>query len=231
MFSDTQTKSLINSDPHVFEPCPAEFLLARVRLTRLRVSLTDRNFHQDYGNVTSNVQVIFDTIWLFDLDRFIEQQFGTEDLEVQAEARIMGRVYAVAIRLYGILTLPRPSVAAWAVSSPDVRRSFPLIPGCSLYESLRRQHRDELLGTMREHWGSVRLHKWFAWPLIVAGVAVVDDAVEHREFVDKSLFSIWRITEIHTSFIAVLEKLRIFWSSGRIGWEDCFDEPIPYGIW
>lgn len=190
MFFDMETRSLINSDPHVFEPCPAEFHLARVRLTRLRVSLADRNFPQDYDNVTSNVQVIFDRIWLFDLDRYIEQQFGKKDLEVQAQARIMGRVYAVATRLYGILTLPRSSTAAWAVSSPEVRSSFPLIPGYILHESLGRQHRDELLGTMREHWGSVRLHKWLAWPLIVAGVVVVDGAVDHKEFVDKSLFSI-----------------------------------------
>lgn len=229
-FTDEEIRTLIAFDPNKVEPCPVEFHLARVRITRLRVALVCTKLSPEHASVAAQVQETFDTLFLFDLGKWVEQRYGDKGDEVRRQARIMGRIYAVAIRLYGILTLPPSATAAWAASSSPIESSYPASPGCSVYESLCRQHRDELLGLLRKWSGKGRLKVWLAWPLIVAGVAVADDAVENQLYIDASLLAIWRVPDVSNSSITALEKLRVFWLSGKTGWEDCFDEPIPSAV-
>lgn len=229
-FTDEEIRTLIAFDPNKVEPCPVEFHLARVRITRLRVALSCTKLSPEHASVAAQVQETFDTLLLFDMGEWVEERYGDKGDEVRRQARIMGRIYAVAIRLYGILTLPPSATAAWAASSSLIESSYPASPGCSVYENLRRQHRDELLGLLRKWSGKGRLKVWLAWPLIVAGVAVADDAVENQLYIDASLLAIWRVPDVSNSSITALEKLRVFWLAGKTGWEDCFDEPIPSAV-
>ena len=228
-FTDDEIRTLIDFDPFKVEPCPVEFHLAKVYITRLRVSLAQR-MPPDIDSVTFKVQQIFNSIWNFDLRAWIKEKFGDKDEQVQHQTRIIGLMYALAIRLYGILTLPEPAIAAWAVSSPKIRKAYPAIPGCDPYETLRRRHREGLLEMLREQWDQVKLKKWLAWPLTVVGVAVADDTIENQTFVDESLLAVWKVPDVPNSSITGLEKLRVFWASGKMGWEECFDEPIPSAI-
>lgn len=228
-FTDKEIRTLIDFDPYKLDPCPVEFHLAKVHITRLRVSLA-RGLPPNDVSVVLKVQQIFDSIWLFDLRSWLKDKCGDKDEEQQHQAHIISLIHALAIRLYGILTLPEPAVARWLKASSQVRSAYPAIQGCSSYEILRRRHREQLLGMLREHWNQVKLKKWLAWPLTVVGVAVVDDTVENKVFVDQSLLAVWKIPDVPNSSITGLQKLRTFWLSGKTGWEDCFDEPIPSSI-
>ena len=231
IFTDQEIRTLINFDPYKLEPCPIEFHLAKVHITRLRVSLAQGlPALNDVSVVASKVRQIFDNLWSLDLRYWLKDKFGDKDEEHQLQAHIIALIHAVAIRLYGILTLPKPAVATWLKSSPQVRSAYPAIPGCSPYEILRRRHREQLLEMLRQHWDQVKQKKWLAWPLTVVGVAVVDDTIANKAFVDQSLLAVWKIPDVPNSSITGLEKLRIFWQSGKMGWEDCFDEPIPSSI-
>lgn len=231
-FTDDEIRTLIAFDPSKVEPCPVEFHLARVRITRLRVALARSKLSPEHASVAAQVQEIFDTLLLFDSSKWVKERSGDQSDEAQHQARIMAHIYAVAIRLYGILTLPPSVTAVWAASSSRIESSYPAAPGCGRrpYESLRRRHRDELLDLLRAWSGTGRLKVWLAWPLMVAGVAVADDAVENQMYIDASLLAIWRVPDVSNSSITALEKLRVFWLSGKTGWEDCFDEPIPSAV-
>ncbi|KAJ3493885.1 hypothetical protein NLG97_g4444 [Lecanicillium saksenae] len=229
-FSDDDIRTLIAFDSAIVEPCPADFHLARVRITRLRVDLAWGKTSSSMAGAVRKVQEIFDALWRFNLDEWVAEEFRDKGEDLKEQAQLMGPIYAVAIRLYGILTLPELAITAWASSSPDIVSAHPIIPGCSIYETIRRQHRDQLLRMLRQAWDEARLKKWLAWPLVVLGVALAHDTSRNRRFVEESLWAIWKIPYVSTASIAALEKLRIFWLAGKTGWEECFDEPVPFSI-
>ncbi|KAJ6784778.1 hypothetical protein PWT90_05738 [Aphanocladium album] len=228
-FTDEEIRALIDFDTAAFEPCPIEFHLARVRITRLRAYFARGTQLPVNPRMRYQLQDILDAVWLFDVRGWIEEKFHDKDDEKQKQAATMARIYAVAIRLYGILTLPQSDVVAWAGSSAEIGNRYPTERCYNHYKSVRKGHRDELLGMLREHWDSIKWKMWLQWPLTVLGVAVADGTAGEKEFIDESLFAVWRDTTVHVSSIAALEKLRAFWLSGKTAWEDCFDEPIPPG--
>ncbi|KAJ6779757.1 hypothetical protein PWT90_06289 [Aphanocladium album] len=229
-FSDDEIRTLIAFDPALVEPCPVDFHLARVRITRLRVALAWDRKASAIASAVRRTRDVFDSIWHFDLDRWVDEEFRTKSTALKDQAQVMGPLYALAIRLYGILTLPDAAITAWVSSSAEIEKAHPVIPGCSVYESVRRQHRDGLLRMLRELWDKARLKKWLGWPLVVLGVALAHDTSRNKNFVEESLWAIWAIPDIPSSSIAALEKLRVFWLSGKTEWEECFDEPIPFAI-
>ncbi|TQV95489.1 DUF300 domain-containing protein [Cordyceps javanica] len=234
-FTDEEIRTLIDFDPSKVEPCPVEFHLARVRITRLRVALAGPRSPPEHAVVDAKVKAILDMLWNADLDGWVRDQYGDKSEALQDKARSLAPIYAVAIRLYGILTLPPSAVSAWAGSTAEARRRYPAVPGGGgggggVYEGLRRGHRDELLQMLREGWATITRKMWLAWPLTVVGVAVADDHAANRVFVDRCLLAIWRMPDVSNSSITALEKLRVFWLSGKTGWEDCFDEPIPSAV-
>lgn len=228
-FTDEDIEALMKFDPTQVEPCPVVFHLARVHITRLRFTLSEYKTSQEQINLALKVLEIFDRICLFELEPWIKEKFGDKDQEKQDYARIMARIYAVAIRLYGILTLPRSAVIAWVASSADIRSAYPILPDLGIYESLRVHHREGLLQMLRKQWDGDKLKHWLGWPFLVLGVAVADD-VENQRFVNNSLLEIWKIPSVTNSFISVLDKLRVFWASGSTEWDDCFDEPVPSAV-
>lgn len=230
-FTDDEIRVLVAFDPARVEPCPVDFLIARVHISRLRASLARNTRPAALAGAALQVQEIFDTISHFDLDAWLDTQFRDKRVELQEQARLMGPIYAVAIRLYGILTLPPSTISFWAAAaSPTVAKTYPLMAGCSMYESLRRQHRDELLRMLRECWDKARLKRWLYWPFLVLGVALAGDTHRNKQFVEQSLLVIWKTPDIFNASISALEKLRIFWMSSKTEWEECYDEPIPSAV-
>ncbi|OAA37971.1 C6 finger domain protein [Beauveria brongniartii RCEF 3172] len=130
----------------------------------------------------------------------------------------IGRLFQLATRLYGLLSLPAsmaaPPPPLLAATSPDVA-------------SLRISQRTELLACLRDTWPALPATTNMSWPLLVAGVAAADGLAEDREFVARCLDETWRSPLGDVAPLLVLEKLRAFWKSGKRGWEDCFDEPTP----
>lgn len=192
-----------------------------VHITRLRVSVAD-NRQLPRASLALKVQDMFNTTWHFDPDEWAESDSWHGEVEV---GRVYGRVFPIAIRLYGILTLPASALIAWATSSAEIKLAHATLTGHSIVESLRIQHREELLALLRKNWGAVKYKPALVWPLLVAGVAVVDGAAEDRQFVEDCLDTILAMPITACSFITVVDKLRAFWRSGNTEWEDCWDEP------
>ncbi|OAQ96738.1 hypothetical protein LLEC1_07600 [Akanthomyces lecanii] len=129
---------------------------------------------------------------------------------------ILARIYQVAVLLYGILTLPSATSAAWAVATTTPQPGpLKLRP----YDGLRVSKRQELLKLLRQ--------TALCWPLVVAGVALADGDAADKKFVDDSLLTIWMTPNTWAAPFVCRTKLLVFWRSGSMAWEDCFDEPVP----
>lgn len=174
------------------------------------------------ASLALKVQDMFDTTWRFSADEWAGSESWRGEVEV---GRVYGRVFPIAIRLYGIQTLPASALAAWAASSPEIETAYATLAGSSIADSLRVQHREELLALLRKNWAAVKYKPALVWPLLVAGVAAVDGEAEDRQFVEDCLETVLAMPITACSFITVVDKLRAFWRSGKTEWEDCWDEP------
>ncbi|KAM3449040.1 hypothetical protein MY3296_007238 [Beauveria thailandica] len=219
-FTDDELRAALSNA--CFAPCPAALYPLLVHITRLRVSVAN-NRPPRKANLALAVQDIFDTTWRFDADAWAESKSWQGEADI---GRVMGRIFPVAIRLYGILTLPEAPLVVWAASSADIATAYARLPGRSVLDSLRIRHREELLLLMRRIWDMVKYKTSLVWPLLVAGVASADGTAKDREFVEGCLEAILAMPITACSFITVMEKLRVFWASGKTEWEDCWDEPI-----
>ncbi|KAM3485205.1 hypothetical protein MY8738_001453 [Beauveria namnaoensis] len=219
-FTDDELRAALSNA--CFAPCPAALYPLLVHITRLRVSVVN-NRPPRKANLALAVQDIFNTTWRFDADAWAESKSWQGEVDI---GRVMGRVFPLAIRLYGILTLPEASLVAWAASSADIATAYARLPGRSVLDSLRIQHREELLSLMRSSWYLLKYKTSLVWPLLVAGVAAADSTAKDREFIEGCLEAILAMPITACSFITVVDKLRAFWASGKTEWEDCWDEPI-----
>lgn len=133
---------------------------------------------------------------------------------------LIARIYKTAVLLYGVLTLPPAASHPWAVTQPRV-------PGLGALDSIRVSKRDELNKLLRQSWGKAPYQTALCWPLVVAGVALVDGDPLDQTFVSECLFDIWMNPNTFASPLECRRKLLEFWRSGKTRWEDCFNEPVP----
>lgn len=207
-------------------PCPTDFLITIVRITSLRgiVARAGGSYETEQKRLppaektSQQVMDMFNAMKVFDIHEWAKNQVAQYPDVTPA----LVKLFVVAIRLYGILTLPRSAILPWATSEAAL---YPTIPGLDIHPSVRAWHRKELLAQLRVMWETVTYKCGLAWPLIVVGVAAAEGSAEDRAFIDECLFSIWKQPHTAAGFISSLEKLRVFWESGRTEWEDCFDEP------
>ncbi|XWW92753.1 hypothetical protein V2A60_000679 [Cordyceps javanica] len=233
-YTDQQLASVLNAAYSTSMQCPTELYLAMVHISRLRATLAAAAAgpggpkHGDRGGkgeaaaatvvIERRVRRIFDSIARFSAQDWADKpEFGDTMDAVAA----VGRIFAVAVRLYGIMTLPPSAVVAsmragGGSSASDLER----------HDALRISQGRALLALVRRFWGRLSHTTSLCWPLIVAGVALAGGSPEDQNFVERSLLSIWRLPNTSACFILAIQKLRPFWNSGKTGWEDCFDTPI-----
>ncbi|OAA62346.1 DUF300 domain protein [Cordyceps fumosorosea ARSEF 2679] len=220
-FTDAELKASLSNA--CFAPCPLELYPLLVHITRLRVAVAHRQQPPGGARLARKVQGIFDATWRFDPGAWAESDAWRGEVDT---GRLMGRLFPVAVRLYGIQTLPRSAVVAWADSAADVRAAYEPLPGRNALDSLRIRHRGEILALIRKHWDTLQYKTSLVWPLLVAGVAAADGAPEDREYIEDCLEAILAMPITACSFITVIDKLRAFWRSGKTEWEECWDEPV-----
>ncbi|KAM3511839.1 hypothetical protein MY11210_004530 [Beauveria gryllotalpidicola] len=218
-YADHQLVSILESAYSTSMQCPTELYIAMVHISRLRAALARKDGKLDRTVVEQQVRCIFASIARFDADDWAA---GPEFKDKRDTVAKVGRIYAIAVRLYGIMTLP-PSAVAWCVT-PTSGLEGQQQP--ATHSTLRSHQRDELLALTRRSWGQLRHTTSLCWPLIVAGVALADGSAEDQDFIEKSLLSIWSLPNTSACFITAIRKLRPFWDSGKTGWEDCFDTPL-----
>lgn len=198
-------------------PCPAPLLVVVKNLTQLRNQVAEGTCRK--LALDKAVQDQFDNASAFDADGWAKEI----EFEVETVAFSFAQIFQVAVQLYGILSLPPRPIAAWAEAS-----SYPRLPGMSTYDSVCVSHRRKLLELLYPYRGRFRSVLALSWPLVVAGASLAGDgSVEDRNFIEESLLRIWQNPVSKCGPILCLEKLRIFWESGKTAWDDCFDEPTP----
>ncbi|KAJ3492580.1 hypothetical protein NLG97_g5289 [Lecanicillium saksenae] len=223
-FSDEHFKTTLGFTFEAGLPCPVDFQIAIVHINRMRAACAKfamRPTPESQAAMARKVSEMFEKLQDADLDEWSQGVDWTHDKE---KLKLAARIFLVAVRLYGILTLPSPVVMPWVASSAQAQSK---IPGMSAYETVRLQHHQELMALLREDWETIEYQGSIAWPLIVAGVASAKGPAEDCGFIDHCLGTIWRKPSAAATFLLALQKLRDFWRSGKTGWEDCFDEPTP----
>ncbi|OAA69829.1 C6 zinc finger domain protein [Cordyceps fumosorosea ARSEF 2679] len=189
-------------------PCPTELFLEMMRITKLRrLAMTSRNY---FDAITPALDAILARIHAFDPETW-DEPYHVPD---QPEFLLMARVFKCSIALYANLSLPPPT----SQSTPEVLKSW---------ASRRIALREELLQLMRESFAILPSKAALCWPVAVAGVAVADGSEEDKVFIVSTFQTeqdkvpeCWYVPKFY------IEKLRGFWASGKLGWEDCWDEPF-----
>ncbi|OAA63786.1 endothiapepsin precursor [Cordyceps fumosorosea ARSEF 2679] len=87
----------------------------------------------------------------------------------------------------------------------------------------------KLTGILREVCGTIDYEDRVAlrWPAVVAGVALAEGGEDDRALVVEILTSM-KSQLPNWGALWCLDKLKVFWESGKTEWEDCFDEPVSY---
>lgn len=189
-----------------------------VQINRLRLHAATRATTK--AAFVARVRELFDAIDGFDLQAWSKgRSFANEAITLS-----LGHVFLVAVRLYAIMTLCRSELI-----SSHIVGSHSGTPGLSAgtQDAVRQAETRELMKLLRQLWPSMKYIPALQWPLIVAGVGTTGLRGPDQEFIDQCLLSIWHYPLNDTNIFRCLEKLRAFWASGKTGWEDCFDEPIP----
>lgn len=221
-FTDDELAAVISYDDSVTMTCPTEFKLIIHHITRLRQSFASTDTDSIVQDAaTTTLASKLNRTHSFDVEKWAAARYAQKTSMVIP----LSNIFAVAIRLYAILSLPENAIAAWLRTAPQISLSYPKIDGLSVHESLRIGHRDELLHRIHDIWDSLIGKLDVAWPLIVAGVASTDTPAREQDFITDALMEIWMLPASAASFILAKEKLQAFWRSGGSGWEDCFDEP------
>ncbi|EGX93633.1 C6 zinc finger domain protein [Cordyceps militaris CM01] len=221
-YTDDQIVSVLECAYSTSMQCPTELYLALVHISRLRAKLAQRDTKPDKSSIEQKVRHILDSVSRFDADDWATKPMFRDQIDTVA---IAGRIFAIAVRLYGILTLPPSAVAAWSVASELSQPTSASAPA-AVYDALRISQRRELLALARQSWGRLKHTTSLCWPLVVAGVAFADGAAADQDFIETSLLSIWSLPNTSACFILTIRALRRFWTSGKTGWEDCFDQPL-----
>ncbi|KAI1295301.1 fungal-specific transcription factor domain-containing protein [Xylaria venustula] len=127
-----------------------------------------------------------------------------------ANWHLVGRIHQSATALYCILSLQ----SALLLPNP---------PTATLQQTVHT-HYERLLLDLKEGHKQSNFKNCFFWPLVVAGVAAVRGTAFERAFVADTL----RENVAHMGCampILARRVLEAFWSSGKTGWDECFDQP------
>ncbi|KAJ3494912.1 hypothetical protein NLG97_g3767 [Lecanicillium saksenae] len=203
--------------------CHVDLLITVINITRWRVSAAKGgDFH---ALQQAKMQTMLDETWHFDIAKWAEDKFPADQV---ADGLILAPISAAAVRLYGILVLPKTAIATWASCSAQARAIYPKLPvrGPNTYDNIRSAQLEELMRLLQQAAPEYGLRTALAWPLAVVGVAVASSMAEDQIFVAKMMQSISEHPSTLCTYRMVLEKMHSFWASGKTEWEDCFDEPV-----
>ncbi|KAJ3496942.1 hypothetical protein NLG97_g2285 [Lecanicillium saksenae] len=196
---------------------PTALFISCIRLTQLRGRVAD-------GTITDFALKLATRDLLNNISTFDAGEWGCNMKAIAgSRASSFARIFQVSTRLYGILSLPSSAIVSWSTASV-----CPQLPHLGAYQSVRVINRQTLLELLYQYRGAFARDIHLTWPLVVAGVSLAGDgSVEDRNFIAESLLAIWSNPLARRSPLLCLEKLRIFWASGKTAWDDCFDEPTP----
>lgn len=217
-------------------PCPTHLFLDIIRINRLRTQATAGVSYKDV--IYSHARDIFASIESFSPENWTEPYSVPE----KPEMTLVANIFKTAVALYGILSLPPPPppppprsrslpppTSTTGVSVPVVSDGawpqHPKPPTMLSCEKSRLAFRQKLMREVCEATENKAIKIYLAWPLAVLGAALFDGSASDRTTVEQCLLKIRVPPQTYCGPTTSLTKLRAFWTSGKRGWEDCFDEP------
>lgn len=205
-------------------PCPTEMFVALIHLTHLRTQAFTGELTE--AAMTAQVNLILNTVSTVDVNDWMQMA-----ATYSSNTAELAEVFRMAIVLHGILALPRRAVVSWArlssehthITSRDDKMSVRL----DAYMSVRLAYQKALLQAMQELAPKVSCRCCMSWPLLVTGVAVSDGHLDSvKAFVEESFQMIAAEPAEGGCALLTLRKFRAFWATGKMGWDDCFQEPF-----
>lgn len=102
-------------------------------------------------------------------------------------APMMGSIYQCAVRLFGILTLPRREVLASFSASGDGALY-------DAYSNLRDAERRRLVELLRQVFSRLKYTPALRWPMVVAGVAAATErnGEQDRNYIAQCIYNVWK---------------------------------------
>lgn len=214
-FSNDEMRRILSAEHDCDLPAPLDLRMALFHINRLRYEVATGT---PASSLTSQVHRQLADIDEADVDGWVKKHpvYGAD------HTLAIARVFRVAVRLFALLTLPRDATSSWADSATQHVR----IAGPSSYDGLRLAQYKELMQRLRKLFPKLHYQPNLRWPMIVAGVAAVNESAEDKEFISSSLLTIWQQPIVTCGPMQCREALHRFWRSGKTEWEDCFVEPV-----
>ncbi|OAA60197.1 C6 zinc finger domain protein [Akanthomyces lecanii RCEF 1005] len=203
---------VLNSD----FPCPVDLVMTVVRITRLRHQTVTSKGNLD-ASFAFSVREVF-----VDIDVCDRGTWGAPGFLIKKDlAPVFGDIFQCAVRLFGILTLPRREVLA----------SFPTSGDCTAHEAysnLRDAERRRLIQLLRQVFPRLKYTPALRWPLVVAGVAAATErsSEQDRDYIAQSIYNVWKHPLSELTDFQMLVRLRRFWLLDETDWDTCFNNTV-----
>ncbi|KAI0520702.1 hypothetical protein F5B22DRAFT_598037 [Xylaria bambusicola] len=127
----------------------------------------------------------------------------------QSKWLLVGRIHQSAVVLYCILSL----------------QHVLLLPDTAALSRTTQTHYSRLLVDLKEGYKHERFKNCLFWPLIVAGVGAVNGTAFEKAFIADIIKDC--AGDVGSSVPLMARNLLMsFWSSGKKGWDDCFEQPF-----
>ncbi|KAH8423381.1 uncharacterized protein LDX57_001139 [Aspergillus melleus] len=182
---------------------PAPILAHIMQINCLRARAITTTQSTELTNLTQDAYEILGQIL-----KFSPEQWARTKQASKNDCYLLGKIFQAAAVVYCISSLQSLSV-------------FPMTPFLRTTCIMQSSHLQDLLN---EALSGPKFQRFLLWSLVVLGVEAAHGGAAMQGFVQRRLVDMRLRTGIHAPVIAkaVLEQ---FWDSGRICWDDCFDEP------
>jgi hypothetical protein len=195
-------------------PCPLPLFLIIVKINRVRHKLaTNPSRSMTLAAQRASAELVGQ------IDGFRPETWakchGADHL---AEWYLVAFIFQSAVWLYCAATLP------CVCSAQKIAQHSHCHSTKATTTSGTINHRTRLFSLLRDAMTAPITSKAMTWPLIVAGVEAATGPVEEQTFVADQWLEMTRQTGSSYPLVARDVLLR-FWSSGKTGWDNCFDQP------
>lgn len=188
-----------------FQSCPPPLFAEIVKINHLRMRAA-KHESATVGELSQEAQDILSRI-----HAFLPEQWAGTKFSSRGDWTLLGNIHQAAVELYCISSLQDLSLLPLTSS---------LRARCVINGQLLQVLLNEALSTPR-------IKIFLIWPVIVLGVEAVHGDRAMRLFVGTQLLNMSRFIGTYVPLTAK-RVLQEFWTSGKKGWDSCFDRPYAF---
>ncbi|SPO06502.1 uncharacterized protein DNG_09192 [Cephalotrichum gorgonifer] len=207
--SPDELEDILEYNAHVWEEspypnflCPTEVFLLLIQINHLRSKLVDTPL-SDIGLSPEDL--------LAKLKAFSPEEWAAKKPNLQDHWLLIARAHQSAAIIYML------SVLGQHFESSALQN----------LEILRAIHATRLFALLMEAEATPPVKRACLWPVVVGGVEAVREGPAARAFVGRVFEGL--ADDLATPLMLEAKRVfEVFWSSGKEGWDDCFDKPYAF---